>query len=153
MSNSVQTYMKSTLPPFHQKSYDIRVQSNFVSAQTAQWELYFQCSFCDKLKFKESIEHLVNNSLCIKKIYTYLIFAKQVFFQKPRVINLNIFCWVVFLTNLLKCIKNRKVYLHRHCFMTFTQHNKTIFLLRSDYGSIWNLIISDWLKCSRCREV
>jgi len=36
MSNSVQTYMKSTLPPFHQKSYDIRVQSNFVSAQTAQ---------------------------------------------------------------------------------------------------------------------
>jgi len=47
--------MKSTLPPFHQKWYDIRVQSNFVSAQTAQWELYFQCSFCDKVYLKESI--------------------------------------------------------------------------------------------------
>jgi len=49
MSNSVQTYVKSTLPPFHQKSYDIRVQSNFVSAQITEWELYFQCSFCDKI--------------------------------------------------------------------------------------------------------
>jgi len=28
--------MKSALPPFHQKSYDITVQSNFLSAQTAQ---------------------------------------------------------------------------------------------------------------------
>jgi len=55
MSNSVQTFMKSTLPPFHQKSYNIREQSNFVSTQPAQWELYFQCSFCDKLQFKESI--------------------------------------------------------------------------------------------------
>jgi len=40
--------------PFHQKSYDIRVQSNFVSDQTAQWELHFQCSFCDKFQLKES---------------------------------------------------------------------------------------------------
>jgi len=30
-------------------------KSNFVSAQTAQWDLYFQCSFCDKLQLKESI--------------------------------------------------------------------------------------------------
>jgi len=28
--------MKSTLPPFHPKSYDDRVQSDFVIAQTAQ---------------------------------------------------------------------------------------------------------------------
>jgi len=38
---------------FYQKSYDIRV--NFVSAQTAQWDFYLQCSFCDKLQLKESI--------------------------------------------------------------------------------------------------
>jgi len=36
MSNSIKIYMKSTLPPFYQQSYDIRVQSNNVSAQTAQ---------------------------------------------------------------------------------------------------------------------
>ena len=39
---------------FHQKSYDIKVQSNFVSAQTAQWDLHFQYSFCSKLQLKES---------------------------------------------------------------------------------------------------
>jgi len=30
-------------------------QDNFVSAQIAQRDLYFQCSFCDKLQLKESI--------------------------------------------------------------------------------------------------
>ena len=44
-----------TLLTFHQKSYDITVQSNFVSAQTVQWELYFQCSFRDKLPLKEKV--------------------------------------------------------------------------------------------------
>jgi len=44
MSNSVKTYMKSTLPPFQIKSYDIAVENNFVSVQTAQLKLYFQCS-------------------------------------------------------------------------------------------------------------
>jgi len=54
MRNSVQSYMKSSQywsTTFHKKLYDIRVQSNFVSAQTAQWELYFQCNFCDKVFF------------------------------------------------------------------------------------------------------
>jgi len=40
MSNSVQAYMTPwltcSLLTFHQKSYDITVQSNFVSTQTAQ---------------------------------------------------------------------------------------------------------------------
>jgi len=36
MSNSVQAYAISVHIPFHQKSYHTRVQSNFVSAQTAQ---------------------------------------------------------------------------------------------------------------------
>jgi len=44
-----------SLLTFHQKSYDITVQSNFVSAQTAQWDVYFQCSVCDKLHLKESM--------------------------------------------------------------------------------------------------
>ena len=35
-------------------------QSNFVSAQTAQWDLYFQCSFFDKLQLKESIFFVLN---------------------------------------------------------------------------------------------
>ena len=30
-------------------------QSNFVSAQTAQWDLYLQCSFRDKLELKEEV--------------------------------------------------------------------------------------------------
>ena len=30
-------------------------QSNFVSAHIAQWDLYFQCSFCDKLQLKEKV--------------------------------------------------------------------------------------------------
>ena len=34
---------------------------------------------------------LVNNSFCLKLIYTYLIFVKQVFFQNPSLIDLNLF--------------------------------------------------------------
>jgi len=30
-------------------------RSNFVSAQTAQLDLYFQCSFFDKLQLKEGV--------------------------------------------------------------------------------------------------
>jgi len=47
--------MKSARHAFLSKMYDIREESNFVIARTAQWDLYFQSSFCDKLQLKESI--------------------------------------------------------------------------------------------------
>jgi len=58
MSNSVQAHMTPSLYLVYLlfiKNRMILEQSNFVSAQTAQWELYFQCTFCDQLQLKESI--------------------------------------------------------------------------------------------------
>ena len=37
------------------KNRMILEQDNFVSAQISQRDLYFQCSFCDRLQLKESI--------------------------------------------------------------------------------------------------
>jgi len=58
MSNSIQAYMTPSLYLAYLlfiKNLMIFEQSNFVSAQTAQWDLYLQCSFRDKLELKEEV--------------------------------------------------------------------------------------------------